>query len=115
MSNRRKFIKMAGTGMVGSFFLDSLHASSQIISSNSIKMKNPLIDQPGMSDPHVWVENDTCYLYTGHDIGFGVQDWVMPDWRIYKSKNLLHWEHVGTISPGDNYMGNYMFFSNSLI
>ena len=70
-----------------------------------IKLKNPLIDSPGMSDPHVLVEDDVCYVFTGHDVGFGVNDWVMPDWRIYRSTDLESWEHVGTISPKDNYMG----------
>ncbi len=65
----------------------------------------PLIDEPGMSDPHVLVVGDTAYLFTGHDIGFGVKDWVMPDWRIYRSVDLKNWKQVGTISPEDNYMG----------
>lgn len=76
---------------------------AQIFDKNSIK--NPLIDEPGMSDPHVLNVNDTLYLFTGRDIGFGVKDWVMPDWRIYKSTDLNTWKHVGTISPEDNYMG----------
>lgn len=58
-----------------------------------------------MSDPHALVIGDVCYLYTGHDIGFGVADWVMPDWRIYRSEDLRNWQHVGTIRPEDNYMG----------
>ncbi len=65
----------------------------------------PLIDEPGMSDPHVLVVGDTVYLFTGHDIGFGIKDWVMPDWRIYRSVDLKNWKLVGTISPEDNYMG----------
>lgn len=69
------------------------------------KITNPLIPEPGMSDPHALVVDDVCYLFTGHDIGFGVQNWVMPDWRIYRSDDLLLWKHVGTISPADNYMG----------
>lgn len=67
--------------------------------------KNPLIDEPGMSDPHAIVVDEVCYLFTGHDVGFGVPDWVMPDWRIYRSEDLIKWEHVGTIDPKDNYMG----------
>lgn len=66
---------------------------------------NPIIDEPGMSDPHALVLDDICYLFTGHDIGFGVDDWVMPDWRIYRSTDLRKWTHVGTISPADNFMG----------
>lgn len=70
-----------------------------------MQMINPLIQEPGMSDPHALVIDDVCYLYTGHDVGFGVADWVMPDWRIYRSEDLRRWTHVGTISPADNYMG----------
>ena len=65
----------------------------------------PLIKEPGMSDPHALVLGDVCYLFTGHDVGFGIDDWVMPDWRIYRSIDLRNWAHVGTISPEDNYMG----------
>ena len=65
----------------------------------------PLINDPGISDPHAMVIDNTCYLFTGHDVGFGINDWVMPDWRIYSSQDLIEWRHVGTISPADNYMG----------
>lgn len=68
-------------------------------------LTNPLIAEPGMSDPHALVLDDVCYLFTGHDVGFGVEDWVMPDWRIFRSEDLCTWDHVGTISPADNYMG----------
>ncbi len=70
-----------------------------------VRPANPLISEPGMSDPHALVLGDVCYLFTGHDVGFGVNDWVMPDWRIYRSDDLLTWTHVGTIDPADNYMG----------
>jgi hypothetical protein len=70
-----------------------------------MRLRNPLISEPGMSDPHALVLGSSCYLFTGHDTGFGIPDWIMPDWRIYRSDDLLSWTHVGTISPADNYMG----------
>jgi len=63
------------------------------------RLKNPLIDEPGMSDPHALVVNDVCYLFTGHDVGFDIPDWVMPDWHIYRSEDLCSWTRVGTIRP----------------
>jgi hypothetical protein len=54
-------------------------------------IKNPLIDGPGMSDPHVLVENDICYIFSGHNEGFGNSEWVMPDWRIHRSTDLRSW------------------------
>jgi arabinoxylan arabinofuranohydrolase len=80
--------------------------SAQDLDKYPIKnIKNPLIDEQGMSDPHMLVVNDTCYVFTGHDVGYGISDWIMPDWRIFKSTDLQNWEHVGTISPKDNVMG----------
>jgi arabinoxylan arabinofuranohydrolase len=80
--------------------------SAQDLGKHNIKkITNPLIVEPGMSDPHMLVLNDTCYLFTGHDIGAGIPEWVMPDWRIYRSTDLKKWKLVGTISPKDNYMG----------
>lgn len=69
------------------------------------EITNPLIEEPGMADPHMLVVGDTCYVFTGHDVGFGVSDWVMPDYRIYRSTDLKSWAHVGTIKPEDTYMG----------
>src|SRR5574344_2323552 len=67
--------------------------------------RNPLIAEAGMSDPHMLVEGDVCYLFSGHDVGAGVSDWIMPDWNIYRSTDLLSWDLVGTICPEDTYMG----------
>jgi hypothetical protein len=88
------------------FLLSICILASQNLDKHQLKnIKNPVIDEPGMSDPHVLVIKKTCYLFTGHDIGIGVPDWIMPDWRIYKSTDLKSWKHVGTISPADNLMG----------
>jgi hypothetical protein len=65
----------------------------------------PLIAEDGMSDPHMLVEGDACYLFAGHDVGAGVSDWIMGDWRIYRSTDLLSWDLVGAIRPEDTYMG----------
>lgn len=65
----------------------------------------PLIPEPGMSDPHALVLGDTVYLFCGHDVGFGIPDWVMPEWRIYRSGDLCTWTQVGSIRPNDCYMG----------
>lgn len=66
--------------------------------------QNPLIKDIGMSDPHVRVFNDTIYLYTGHDTHPDDKIWVMPEWRVFSSTNLLDWKQRGSISPKDNYM-----------
>lgn len=66
--------------------------------------QNPLVKDVGMSDPHIRVYNDTLYLYCGHDSHPDDPTWIMKEWRVFKSTDLLGWKQVGSISPGDNYM-----------
>ena len=101
-----KIIKASKYFLIVYFLFGLTSLFGQDLNRYPIKnIKNPLIEQPGMSDPHMLVLNDTCYLFTGHDIGFGVSNWIMPDWRIFMSTDLQNWKHVGTISPKDNIMG----------
>ena len=65
---------------------------------------NPLIKDIGMSDPHVRVFNDTIFLFTGHDDSPTDKLWVMKDWRVFKSADMINWTLATTISPTDNYM-----------
>jgi hypothetical protein len=67
--------------------------------------QNPIIKNIGMSDPHIRVFNDTLYLFTGHDNHPDDKTWVMKDWRVFTSTDLIQWNLATTISPGNNYMG----------
>jgi arabinoxylan arabinofuranohydrolase len=106
MSKLKRMTKSFTCSLIIYFIIGLSSISAQDLNKYPIKsIKNPLIDEPGMSDPHMLVVNDTCYVFTGHDVGFGISDWVMPDWRIFMSTDLQNWIHVGTISPKDNIMG----------
>ncbi|MDO5971319.1 family 43 glycosylhydrolase [Flavivirga aquimarina] len=66
--------------------------------------QNPVIKDIGMSDPHVRVFNDTLFLYSGHDYSPNDKTWIMKDWRVFSSTNLINWTIRTSISPKDNYM-----------
>lgn len=66
--------------------------------------QNPILKGLGVSDPHIRVFNDTIYLYSGHDTSPEDKTWVMKDWRVFSSTDLLNWSLKKTISPKDNYM-----------
>ena len=68
--------------------------------------QNPIIRDIGMSDPHVRIFNDTIFLFTGHDAHPDDKTWVMRDWRIFSSTDLINWNYRNTISPANNYMGS---------
>ncbi|MEN8965274.1 MAG: family 43 glycosylhydrolase [Polaribacter sp.] len=71
---------------------------------NSFLAQNPILKGLGVSDPHVRVFKDTLYLYSGHDASPKDKTWVMKDWRVFLSTDLLIWTLQKTISPKDNYM-----------
>jgi len=58
----------------------------------------------GVSDPHVRVFNDTIYLYSGHDATTADTTWVMKDWRVFSTTDLVNWNLRNTISPKENYI-----------
>jgi hypothetical protein len=72
--------------------------------SLNLLAQNPIIPNIGMSDPHVRVFNDTLYLFTGNDSSRTDKTWIMKDWRVYSSTDLVHWQLETIISPADNYM-----------
>ncbi len=68
--------------------------------------QNPIIGDIGISDPHVHVFNDTIYLYSGNDSHPDDKTWVMRNWRVFSTTNLIDWCLRETISPKDNYMND---------
>ncbi len=77
-----------------------------ITSCSSGYGQNPIIKDIGMSDPHIRIFNDTIFLFTGHDSHPDDKIWVMKNWRIFSSTDLMNWNLRSTISPADNYMGS---------
>ncbi|WP_158851032.1 family 43 glycosylhydrolase [Algibacter sp. L1A34] len=66
--------------------------------------QNPIIGNIGISDPHIRVFNDTIFLFSGHDSDPHDKTWIMKDWRIFSTTDLINWSLRETISPKDNYM-----------
>jgi hypothetical protein len=66
--------------------------------------QNPIVGNIGVSDPHIRVFNDTVYLYSGHDSGPQDTAFIMKDWRVFSTTDLVNWTLRTTITPRDNYM-----------
>jgi arabinoxylan arabinofuranohydrolase len=84
-------------------------AIAQKIKNESLPHKNgnPMIPYVGMADPHIFIFNETAYLYSTRDVD-SIQTknkFVMPDWHIWSSQDLIHWKHERTIFPTETYMG----------
>lgn len=66
---------------------------------------NPIKKDVGMADPHIRIFNNKAYLYTTRDADPTAQTFVMPDWHIWSSDDLVTWKHERTIKPTETYMG----------
>lgn len=66
---------------------------------------NPLVPGAGMADPHIHIFGDTAYLYAGRDRSQTDDNFIMPDWNVWTSDDLVAWRHVTTIAPNQTYMG----------
>lgn len=66
---------------------------------------NPIIPGIGVCDPHIRIYNDRAYLYATHDKSPESKGFVMDDWWIWSSPDLVDWQHECTIRPEDTYYG----------
>ena len=72
---------------------------------NLLTAGNPIIKDFGMADPHAYVFNDKVYLFTTRDAVKDAKSFIMPDWHIWSSTDLINWKHERTIEPTETYMG----------
>ena len=63
---------------------------------------NPIIRDKHTADPSVLIENDTLWLFAGHDAAGGQRNYVMRDWLLYSTTDLRHWtEHPSPLRIDD--------------
>ncbi|WP_092579711.1 family 43 glycosylhydrolase [Hyunsoonleella jejuensis] len=112
MNNMVKYVKVLFSV---SFFFHVLSCKSTPSGSKTIsvintpqkpsKEGNPLVYDVGMADPHIKIFNNKAYLYATRDEDKTAKKFVMPDWKIWSSEDLIHWKLETTILPTDTYMG----------
>jgi len=52
---------------------------------------NPIIRDKHTADPAVFIENDTLWLFAGHDAAGNQSGYVMKDWLLYSTTDMKHW------------------------
>ncbi len=76
-----------------------------VVAYTGIFADNPMVPYVGMADPHIHIFNNKAYLYATRDADSTAQDFVMPDWNIWSSDDLINWTLERTICPTETYMG----------
>ncbi|GEC72965.1 hypothetical protein FFL01_25040 [Flavobacterium flevense] len=53
--------------------------------------ENPIIKHKFTADPAAFVENDTLWLFTGHDFEGGQKSYKLKDWLVFSTTDLKNW------------------------
>lgn len=61
---------------------------------------NPVITE-GSADPSVRVFDDRVYIYPSHDFSPDNEFWIMKDWKVYSSEDLVNFTDHGIILKGE--------------
>jgi len=66
---------------------------------------NPIVPHIGLTDPHIVIYGNRAYLYATHDFSPANKSFVMKDWWVWSSADLVHWQPAGTLKPEDTFIG----------
>ncbi|MEM9930897.1 MAG: family 43 glycosylhydrolase [Bacteroidota bacterium] len=68
--------------------------------------QNPIVPNQGLNDPHIHIFNDTAYVYASHDKSVENTSFVMEEWWVWSSPDLVNWTQRSVLKPEDTYIGN---------
>jgi len=67
--------------------------------------KNPIISNKGANDPHIRIFNGKAWLSASHDKSIDSKGFLMDDWWLWSSDNLVDWKLESVLKPEDTYIG----------
>jgi arabinoxylan arabinofuranohydrolase len=75
------------------------------ITTGSLFAQNPIVPGKGLCDPQVRIYNNKVWLYATHDASVESKNFVMYDWWVWSSTDLVNWNYESTLKPEDTYFG----------
>jgi len=67
--------------------------------------QNPIVPNKGLNDPHIHIFNDTAYVYASHDKSIKNKKFIMEDWWVWSSPDLVNWIKRSVLNPKNTYIG----------
>jgi hypothetical protein len=67
--------------------------------------KNPIIPNKGANDPHIRIIDGKAYLSASHDKSIDSKKFIMEDWWLWSSDDLVNWKLEYTLKPEETYIG----------
>nr|WP_298894731.1 family 43 glycosylhydrolase [uncultured Altererythrobacter sp.] len=102
---------MSEASTIGRMFGVLLLAGSSF--ANPASARNPIIANQGVNDPHIHIFGDTAYLYASHDKSSRNNEFVMEDWQVWSSDDLVHWTLRSTLYPEQTYLRDQPDFASA--
>ncbi len=102
-------LKIRALAVVVLFACCFLGSNTELLAQDSPPSRklynNPIINDRGVTDPHIKIFNDKAYLFASHDEGLGNDFYVMNNWWIWSSSDLVNWSLDYTLYPANMRVG----------
>ena len=74
--------------------------------SGVARARNPIVRGMGLADPHlhVWPSEENSsfyYIYGTHDYSSNNTGFLMKDWWVWSSTDLVEWEEASVLTPNN--------------
>jgi hypothetical protein len=80
--------------------------TAQEAGQTALKVRgNPIADGIGLTDPHIFVYDGKAYLFATHDFAPDNSNYLMKDWWVWTSDDLLYWTQASFVKPEDTFLG----------
>jgi hypothetical protein len=66
--------------------------------------RNPIVPDRGLNDPHIHIFGDRAYVFASHDRSATNKTFIMDDWWVWSSPDLVHWTNECVIKPEQTYI-----------
>jgi arabinoxylan arabinofuranohydrolase len=73
--------------------------------STTVLSRNPIIPNQGANDPHIRIIDGRAYFSASHDKSMDNSTFIMEDWWLWSSDDLVNWELEYVLKPEDTYIG----------
>ena len=75
------------------------------ITPHAVFSKNPIIPNVGANDPHIRIIDGKVYLSASHDKSIDNTKFIMEDWWLWSSDDLVEWKLEYVLKPEETYIG----------
>jgi len=72
---------------------------------SAVFAKNPIIPSKGANDPHIRIIDGKAYLSASHDKSANNNKFIMEDWWLWSSNDLVNWKLEYQLKPEETYIG----------